>query len=157
MDEMPFMSLRKKPAYETMRLLNPVFWFSMLVFLLVVIFRVCLSANLKMRLTSDRTAVDAATYAAVANLLVLGLGYLVLNAVSDSLRNEIPVLFILSLILPIIATVTGLYLCYRTVFIWKENKLGGVLARTGYSVVALAAAFMCWFYYFWNILGFQLP
>jgi hypothetical protein len=49
----------------------------------------------------------------------------------------------------------GLYLLYTTVRAWMQRLLGGFWARMRYSVVALCALFMCWFYWYWNILGFQ--
>jgi hypothetical protein len=59
--------------------------------------------------------------------------------------------------MPIIATLAGVYLLYQTILVWTGGRLGGLWARLRYTLVALCALFMCWFYYFWNILGFQLP
>jgi hypothetical protein len=48
-----------------------------------------------------------------------------------------------------------LYLLYRTVIVWRQGVFGGLWARLRYTVVTLSALFMCWFYYYWNILGYQ--
>ena len=57
--------------------------------------------------------------------------------------------------MPIISTMASLYLMFRTVGVWKQQLFTGVWARIRFTFVALAALFMAWFYYFWNILGFQ--
>jgi len=104
---------------------------------------------------ADRTAVNAAVYAAAANLVVLIAGVIVISIVEDRLFMEIPLLFKLWLVLPIVAALAGAYLLYRTFGVWKDKQLGGFWARSRYTVVTLSAVFMCWFYYYWNILGFQ--
>jgi hypothetical protein len=38
---------------------------------------------------------------------------------------------------------------------WRQGALAGVWARVRFTIVTLCAMFMCWFYWFWNILGFQ--
>jgi hypothetical protein len=37
----------------------------------------------------------------------------------------------------------------------EERPAGRILGAVRYTVVALCALFMCWFYWYWNILGFQ--
>ena len=82
-------------------------------------------------------------------------GGIVLAIVGDSLFSEIPVLLKIWLVMPIIATVAGLYAVYCGVNVWRNGALAGVWARIRYTVIVACALFMCWFYYFWNILGFQ--
>jgi hypothetical protein len=48
-----------------------------------------------------------------------------------------------------------LALHYRTVGVWSGGLLSGPWARLRYTVVTLCALSMCWFYWYWNILGFQ--
>jgi len=64
-------------------------------------------------------------------------------------------LFKLWLVLPIVAFIAGLYLAYRTYAVWKQGLLAGSWARVRYTLVAVSALCMCWFYWYWNILGFQ--
>jgi len=75
--------------------------------------------------------------------------------VGDKLFGGIPLMFKLWLVLPIIAFLAGLYLLYRCVLVWRQGLLASKWARLRYTLVALSAGFMCWFYWFWNILGFQ--
>jgi len=87
--------------------------------------------------------------------LVLIAGAAVMTAVGDRMFIEIPLAFKLWLVLPIVATLAGLYLLYRTIGVWTGSLLAGFWARFRHTIITLCALFMCWFYYFWNILGFQ--
>jgi hypothetical protein len=155
LDGLPFMSLRKLPVYATPNFNFALLGFSMLVLLAVLLRRYYQRTAIRALPAADRTAVNAAVYAAAANLLVLVAGAIVLSIVMDRLFMEIPLLFKLWLMLPIVATVAGIYLLYRTFEVWKDKLLGGFWARSRFTVVTLCAVFMCWFYYYWNILGFQ--
>ncbi len=155
MDGLPFMSLRKLAAFETPNFNLTLLGFSMLIFLLVLLRRFYQRSAIRSFSATDRSAVSAAVYASGANLLVLVVGAIVLASVGDRLFIEIPLVFKLWLVLPIIATLAGLYLLYRTIGVWTRGLLAGFWARFRFSIITLCALFMCWFYYFWNILGFQ--
>jgi CubicO group peptidase (beta-lactamase class C family) len=155
LDGLPFMSLRKMPVHATPTFNFALLGFSVLVLLAVVLRRWYQRMAIRALPAADRSAVGAAVYAASSNLLVLVAGVIVISIVEDSLFNGIPLLFKLWLILPIVATLAGLYLLYKTIAVWKDKLLGGFWARARYTVVTLCALFMCWFYYYWNILGFQ--
>lgn len=155
MDGLPFMSLRKLPVYHTGPFNFALLGFAMLVFVGVVLRRFFQRAAIKSFAPADRVAFSAAFYAAAANLLVLIIGVVVISIVQDELFSGIPLLFKLWLFVPIVATVAGLYLAFRTIQVWQQGQLAGVWARIRFTVVTLCALFMCWFYYYWNILGFQ--
>ena len=59
------------------------------------------------------------------------------------------------LFLPIIASLATLYFAYKTLGVWKDGLLASGWARVRYSIVLLAALFPTWFYWLFNILGFQ--
>jgi CubicO group peptidase (beta-lactamase class C family) len=155
LDGLPFMSLRKLPVYATPSFNFALLGFSLLVMLLVVMRRFYQRKEIKALAAADRTAVNAAVYASSAHLLAIVIGAVVLTIVQDQLFSGIPLAFKLWLLLPIVATLAGLYLLYRTVVVWRQGLLAGVWARLRYTVVTMCVLFMCWFYYFWNILGFQ--
>ena len=71
------------------------------------------------------------------------------------LFSGIPLLFKLWLITPIIALIAGVYLLYQTAVVWQQGALGGTWPRMRLTVVTLCAFFMGWFYYYWNLLGWQ--
>ena len=155
MDGLPFMSLRKLAAYETPNFNFVLLGFSFLVFLGVLLRRFFQRTAIRSLSSDDRSAVSAAVYAATANWLVVLVGVIVISIVKDQIYSEIPFLLKLWLVLPIVATLAGLYLAYRCYGVWRNGLLAGVWARIRFSLVAASALFMCWFYYFWNILGFQ--
>jgi CubicO group peptidase (beta-lactamase class C family) len=155
MDGLPFMSLRKLAFYESMNFNLGLLGFALLVFLGVLLRRYFQRTAIKSFSSADRSALSAAVFAAAANWLVLIVGAIVISIVSDQMFNRIPLLFKLWLVLPIVAFIAGLYLAYRTYFVWKNGVLAGSWARVRYTLVALSALFMCWFYWYWNILGFQ--
>lgn len=154
-DGLPFMSLRKMPAYATANFNFTLLGISMLVFLGVLLRRFYQRAMIRQLPTADRSAVKAAVYAAAANWFVLISGAIVISLVEDSLFRGIPLAVKLWLIFPILACVAALYLLYYTILVWKDGRLAGIWARVRYTVVTLSALFMCWFYWFWNILGWQ--
>jgi CubicO group peptidase (beta-lactamase class C family) len=155
MDGLPFMSLRRLPFVATPAFNYSLLALSMLAFVAVVAGRWYQRAAIRSKPTADRAAINTASLAAVANLLVAITGVIVLAVVQDVLFTEIPTLFKLWLVMPIIATAAGLYLLFRTVLVWRQGVLSGVWARLRFTAVTLCALFMCWFYYYWNILGFQ--
>jgi len=155
MDGLPFMSLRRLPLVATSNFNFTLLGVSVLVFLGVVAGRWYRRKLIKAQPAADRAAINAAFYAALANIVVLATGAVVLSIVGDSLFSGIPLLFKLWLVTPIIALVAGVYLLYRTAVAWQQAALGGAWARIRLTVVTLCALFMTWFYYYWNLLGWQ--
>ncbi len=154
-DRLPFMSLRKLPAYATPDFNFTLLGFSMLIFLSVLLRRFYQRVTFRTLPAADCSALSAAVYASAANLLTVIAGLIVVSMVMERLIYEIPLAFKLWLALPIIATLMGIYLLYRTIIVWKAGSLAGTWARIRFTVVTLCALFMCWFYYFWNLLGYQ--
>jgi hypothetical protein len=155
MDGLPFMSLRKLPPYATPNFNFTLLGISFLVFLVVLLRRYFQRATLRGLPAADRSATRAAVWVSAANWLVLIAGAVVITLVQDRIFSEIPFLLKAWLVLPIVATAAGLYLAFRLVGVWRGGLLAGTWARLRYTVVALCGLFMCWFYWFWNILGWQ--
>ncbi|MEJ2604707.1 MAG: serine hydrolase [Gammaproteobacteria bacterium] len=155
LDGLPFMSLRRLPLAATPSFNYALLGLSVLVFLGVAARRWYARPVIGSWPPEDRSAYRAAVYASVANLVTLVVGAIVLAIVGDQLFTGIPLLFKLWLVLPIIATLAGLYLALRTLPVWFGGRFSGVWARLRYTLVTACALFMCWFYYYWNILGFQ--
>jgi hypothetical protein len=155
MDGLPFMSLRKLGAYETPNFNFTLLGFSMLVFLTVLLRRFFQRSLIRTLPVADRQALSAAVYVAASNWLVVVVGAIVIMIVKDQIYSEIPLLLKLWLVLPIVATLAGIFLLFKTFGVWKQGLLAGTWARVRFTIVTLCALFMCWFYFFWNILGFQ--
>jgi hypothetical protein len=79
----------------------------------------------------------------------------VLAAGLERLFMGIPLSFTLWLWLPIVASLLGLWLLVKCLQVWRQGLLEGTWARLRYTFTSIAALFVIWFYYFWNILGFQ--
>ncbi|MDJ0657220.1 MAG: serine hydrolase domain-containing protein [Xanthomonadales bacterium] len=154
-DGLPFMSLRKLSVHETPGFNMAMVAFCVLVFLVVVIGRWYRRADIRGWHGPDRVAANGAFYAALVNLVTVIAGALAFAITADSLFTEVPALLKAWLVLPIVATVAGFYAAWCGVGVWRNGALAGVWARIRYSVIAACALFMCWFYYFWNILGYQ--
>ena len=155
MDGLAFMSLRRLPLVATPNFNFTLIGFSVLVFIGVVMGRWYRRKLVREMPAADRSATNAAFYAALANIVVLVSGAIVLSIVGDSLFSGIPLTFKLWLITPIIAVLATLHLVYRNVLAWQRGSLGGMWARIRLTVVTLCALFMTWFYYYWNLLGWQ--
>jgi CubicO group peptidase (beta-lactamase class C family) len=155
MDGLPFMSLRKLPTYATSSFNLTLLGLSLLVFLGVLLRRFFQRRELKGIPAADKSALKAATFAAASNWLVFIVGGIVIAALGEALFGEIPLLFKLWLVLPVIAFLAGLWLAFRCLLVWKNGLLAGAWARLRYTIVALSGLFLCWFYWFWNILGWQ--
>ncbi len=155
MDGLPFMSLRKLPVFASPGFNWSLLGLSMLIFLVVLLRRFFQRSMFSSMQGADQSALQASFYTAAANWLVIITALVVLALVGDRLGMEIPLLLKLWLVLPIVAGISGLLLMYRCAGVWKNALLGGLWARLRYTLVTLAGLFMCWFYYYWNILGWQ--
>jgi hypothetical protein len=155
MDGLPFMSLYKVAPYTTPLFNFSLLGFSLLVFLSVILRRFYQRREIRLLPAADRSALNSSLYMSISQLLVVIIGAIAVSMVLDSLISGFPLAFKLWLILPIVATLASLYLVYRTLKVWQQKLLGGNWPRIRFTVVTLCALFMCWFYFYWNILGFQ--
>lgn len=154
-DGLPFMSLRRLAMHETPAFNFTLLGLSFLVFAGTLLHRFYQRRDIAALPGRDRGAVNAASYAAGANFVVVIAAAIVLSVVGERLFIEIPLLFKLWLVLPILATLVNLYLAYCTVGVWKDRLLAGTWARARFTAVTLSALFVSWFYWYWNILGFR--
>jgi CubicO group peptidase (beta-lactamase class C family) len=154
-DGLPFMSMYKSPAYANTSFNALFLAFSTLVFVGVFVRLAYQWATFKAMNASERSATLASVYVAASNLLFFIAALLVVSTYGMDLFNNIPFAFKAMLVLPIIAFVAGLYHAYKFSVVWKDGLFNSIRARLRYGVVTVCALFMCWFYYFWNILGFQ--
>ena len=155
MDGLPFMSMRKLKPWETANFNYMLLGISMLLFLGVLLRRFYQRSAIRAMPAADRSAINAAVYVSAANWLTAISCVVVLSAVGDSLFGGIHVAVKVWLVLPVLATLAGLYMLFRTFGVWTGGLLAGTWARVRYTLVMLGGLFMCWFYWFWNILGWQ--
>jgi len=104
---------------------------------------------------AEKRASRASIAVAAANLLFALLVVLALSGGQQALMYEVPLSLKIALVFPILGTVAGLYHLYQLGKVWHERVFAGVWARIRFTAVTLAALAMIWFYYYWNLLGFN--
>jgi len=154
-DGYPFFSLYKSPWYETASFSYPALIISLLLFLGVLARGFYQRVSLKAANNADKYAHRSALIVATTNLVALLSAAIVTISIGDALYAEIPTSFKLMLVLPVLAFLAGVYQLIKTAQVWYSGLLSSIWERLHYSLVTLAGCFMCWFYWFWNILGFQ--
>ena len=157
LDEWPFMSLRKKPFYETMHFLKPAVAFCYLMFLALLFGVFDRRRTLPLLPANERLAIRALVISSAAFCLLLIIGWWVMCEVAGQLRSEVPLLFKLSLLVPMLVSVTGVHVLYHCVRVWQKGLFGGVSMRMAYTLLTSCALFMVWVLYFWNLLGLKVP
>ncbi len=105
--------------------------------------------------SKDKTAFQSALITSLTHLWVILFGIITMISVGSEITEHIPLMFKIWLVFPIIATLASIYLLYQNIQVWKETLFLNTWVRVRYSVITLCALFMVWFYFFWNILGFQ--
>ena len=154
-DGMPFMSLHRLPFYATQQFHLLLVGLSLLIMLAALLRRFYQREAVKSLSTQDKAAVNASAFASFAHIFVVVAGVIVLPIAFENLFDGIPLLLKSWLVLPIIATGLSAYLLYHTILVWRGSLLNGLWSRVRFTVTCSAALFMSWFFYYWNILGFQ--
>jgi len=103
----------------------------------------------------EQKAFSASILVDVANFLFFIFAALGVKGGLTALMYELPVTLKFSLTFPIVATLAAAYHVYCSAQIWRHSLLMNYWARVRYSLVTLCALFMAWFYYYWNLLGFN--
>ena len=80
----------------------------------------------------------------------------VLSIYEDSIYSEIPSALYLTMILPNIAVLLAIGMVWCAVKCW-QNAYWRLGRRIHFTLVTLAAVYMSWFFYYWNMLGIQIP
>jgi len=149
------MQLYKASFYETKGFISLFVGLSFLIFVSVFLRLAYQWAKFRSLQGIEKKAFQASIFVAGFNLLFFVLMGIGVSGGGQALMYEIPMMLKLSLIFPILAMIATCYHVYCSVQVWREGVCGGIWARLRYSMVSLVAVFMVWFYYYWNILGFN--
>ncbi len=152
---LPFMSTFKAPIYYKSNFNFFLIGLSLFVFIAVILRRLYQKTEYQLLVGDSKKAARAALISSVINVLTVLLVGIVLAVVGTQMFYQIPLLFKLWLFFPILVLIAGIYLSFQTFKVWKNSLFTGFWSRFRYSFVAACSLFMCWFYFFWNILGFQ--
>lgn len=145
----------RAPFYETMSFISTMVGLSILVFLGVFLRLGYQWRTFRELAGAEKNAQRVSIAVALANILFLMVLGITVSGGIQPLMYEIPTIFKVGLILPLLGLVATGYQVYMTVQIWRDGLLAGVGARIRYSIVAAAGLFFVWFYYYWNWLGFH--
>jgi len=102
-----------------------------------------------------KRANGASIAVAATNLSFALMAILVVSGGLRALMIEVPLSLKIALIFPILATFAALYHLYQLGKVWHGRMFTGVWPRVRFSAVTLASLAMVWFYYYWNLLGFN--
>lgn len=149
------MQLFPAPFYETASFTFMMLGVSVLVFVGVFL-------RLAYQLPVFKAAQGTEKKARIASIAVAGLNILfflvLLITISGGIQPlmyGIPTIFKVGLVLPLLATLAAFYHAYLSVEIWRGDLFVSAWARVRHTVVAFMGLFLVWFYYYWNLLGFQ--
>ena len=154
-DGFAVMQFYKAPAYAGIGFAGPLLGLSFIVFAGVFLRWAYQRKQLQQLPQAERRAFNASIYVAGANWLFLILMGLALALNADTLMYEIPGLLKFSLVFPILAVIAALYHLFHSYQVWSGGLRGSVWTRARYSVITLCALFTAWFYWYWNLVGFN--
>ena len=145
----------RAPFYETMSFIGTMIGLSVLVFVGVFLRLGYQWRTFRTAAGFEKNAQRASIAVATLNILFLIVLGITVSGGIQPLMYEIPTLFKVGLILPLLGLIATGYHLYMGVQIWRDGLLAGVGARIRYSIVSAAGLFFVWFYYYWNLLGFN--
>jgi CubicO group peptidase (beta-lactamase class C family) len=150
----PFM-----PAYRVAWYATPNFNYFLLAgaLLLCVTTLVSFFRRWKARKTDPSGARWAVRLAALVSVLTLGFIVavtVIVSAAGENLFSNIPSSLTVALMLPILASILTLFVAVFAVLCWKRGYWTR-FRRVHYTLFALFAIGLVWFYWYWNVLGVQ--
>lgn len=154
-DGLGVMQLYPAPFYETASFTFTMLGLSTLAFVSVLLRLAFQWPAFKASQGTVRNGNYASIAVAVTNVLFFVVVLITASGGIQPLMYDIPAIFKIGLILPLLAAAAAFYHGYLAVEIWREGLLNSVWARIRYSIVSVLGLFFVWFYYYWNLLGFQ--
>jgi hypothetical protein len=129
---------------------------SLLLFLTVWLGWVYRRKEFKAMSSGERTAVKMSMGVSGLNLIFVILFVSALSIYEETLASDVPTALYLTMILPNIAVLLAIGMVWCAVKCWQDAywRLG---RRIHFTLVTLAAVYMSWFFYYWNMLGIQIP
>lgn len=154
-DVYPFMSMYKASMWKGQSFNFLFIGLSVIVFLGVMLRLAYQWSIYKSLPKEEKDATNSAIVAAGLNLGFFIFGIIALSVDGETLFSVgFTPLMKFWLLFPILATIAGGYQIYQAVIVWKNNYWG-IWKRIRFSIISLCCLFMIWFYYYWNILGYN--
>lgn len=149
------MQLFPAPFYETASFTFMMLGISVLVFVGVFLRLAYQWPVFKAAQGTEKKARIASIAVAGLNILFFLVLLITISGGIQPLMYGIPAIFRVGLVLPLLATLAAFYHAYLSVEVWRGDLFVSAWARVRHTVVAFIGLFLVWFYYFWNLLGFQ--
>ena len=155
-DGLPFMEASRQPAIESSFFAKTLPGISLLLFLTVWVGWMYRRKEFKTMASGERTAVKMSMGVSGINLVFLILMVSVSSIYEETLAANVPTALYLTMILPNIAVLLAIAMVWCAVKCW-QNAYWRLGRRIHFTLVTLAAVYMSWFFYYWNMLGIQIP
>jgi len=155
-DGSPFMEASRQPAIESSFFANTLPGISLLLFLTVWVGWMYRRKEFKTMSSGERTALKMSMGVSGINLIFLILMVSVLSIYDETLASDVPTALYLTMILPNIAVLLTIGMVWCAVKCW-QNAYWRLGRRIHFTLVTLAAVYISWFFYYWNMLGIQIP
>lgn len=143
------------PFFETASFTFTMLGLSALVFIAVLLRLAYQWPAFKAAQGGEKRARLASVVVAGSNLLFFIVILITVSGGLQPMMYWVPTIFKVGLVLPLLATLAAFYNAYLSVEIWRGGLFTSVWARVRHTVVAFMGLFLVWFYYYWNLLGFQ--
>ncbi|NVK57628.1 MAG: serine hydrolase [Alteromonadaceae bacterium] len=149
------MQYYKAPFYETLSFNAPLLVLSLLILGFVFI-RLGYQFSVYRGLpTTEKNAFRASILVAITHYLFLLTFMLGLSVGTTQLLYELPTLLKIAFIFPVLALLAALWHVYQTIQVWRHSLLASTWARIRYTLVCGVSLYLVWFYFYWNLMGFQ--
>jgi CubicO group peptidase (beta-lactamase class C family) len=155
-DVAPFMEASRQPLIESSFFAKILPGISLLLFLTVWVGWMYRRKEFKTMSSGERTAVKMSMGVSGLNLIFVILFVSALSIYEETLASDVPTALYLTMILPNIAVLLAIAMVWCAVKCW-QNAYWRLGRRIHFTLVTLAAVYMSWFFYYWNMLGIQIP
>lgn len=127
-----------------------------LIIFTAVILRMCYQFSSFKGMTGvEKSGTLASLATAVMNILFFVFLFLSLANGVDDMIFEIPMSIKIALWFALLATAAVIIQFLYLFKVWQHKAFKNTLARIRYSFVTLSGLYMVWFFYYWNLLGFN--
>jgi Na+/H+ antiporter NhaC len=150
------MEASRQPSIESSFFANTLPGISLLLFLTVWVGWMYRRKEFKTMSSGERTAVKMSMGVSGINLIFLIMFAVLLSINEETLASDVPTSLYLTMVLPNIAVLLAIGMVWCVVKCW-QNAYWRLGRRIHFTLVTLAAVYLSWFFYYWNMLGIQIP
>lgn len=155
LDIMPDMPLERTSLLDQSRFWLPLLGGSLLIFLTMIITFLSRIRHLKKQEKKNQQGLWLAFVTSLTAFITMVLTVThVLNMDVLQRLSSVSLGLNLFLVLPVLILLLTLLLAFKTVSVWYHRQFS-VIGRLLFSAVPLAAIILSWFFYHWNLLGWQ--